>query len=574
MLQEQEAELNEMKSQFFTNVSHDFRTPLTLIAAPVDSLLYKYDDPDTVKDLRLIKNSAERLKTLIDELLEIDRLEKGNLPLRTRELNIVDVVLNTTLYMEKIAARKKQTLSCISSTQEIQLFIDRPKIERVLINLISNACKYTPIGGKITVSIDRKPAGALPESNLKYIDIAVSDDGPGMAQQEAERIFDRFYQGSSNKDQTEIGSGIGLSLAKNLAELHHGKIALATEEGQGSTFTISLPVGKAHLKEEEILPDLDPATEIPEIVIEEPLEPALSTRNNGQIMPKPALPELPNPEQPLVLIVEDFEDLRVFMRDSFSASFRVDVASDGLEGLNKARERIPDLIISDVMMPKMSGLEMCRALKQDQKTRHVPLILLTAKTTENERIEGLSVGADAYVPKPFNWQALKSQANNLVETRRAMIEQIRKDHQLFPLDQDLSSQDKQFFDKVVGIIIGNISNGNFQNTDLAKAVGYTRQNLSLKIKKLTGMPTNELISQIRLQRAAEMLKQNTGNVSEIALEVGYKLAGLFCQTVSRTLRKIPQRIHEKRLIYRPAPVLIPIVRALFPFLHKHFIFPN
>ncbi len=533
-LMEKEAEMNELKSQFFTNVSHDFRTPLTLISAPVEKLLRKHKDPDTLKDLRRIKDSAERLESLIDALMHIDKLEKGNVPLKTRRLNIVDLVMNTTFYMEDAAGRKQQTISCRSEKPDIAVYIDRAKVERILVNLIGNACKYTPNGGEITVTISNqspstKKNGKITTGDLEFINIAVKDNGPGLTPEEAARIFDRFYQGSNNKDQVEIGSGIGLSLAQGLAELHHGKITLETEPGKGSEFTLSLPLGKAHLSVEEILEDPEPDQEFPGKPSTNGPEEAFQLIPNGHTAEISSNGKAANPDRPLVLIVEDFEDLRHFMQDNFSTEFQVDVAADGLEGLTKAQETVPDLIISDVMMPKMSGLQMCRELKQDQKTRHVPLILLTARTTNDEKLQGLSVGADAYIPKPFDLQELRAQAANLIKTRRAMVEYIRKDHLLFPDNGNISSHEQEFMDRVVDIIIGNLSNGNFQNSDLAEAVGYTRQNLSLKIKKLTGVPTNEFISEIRLKRATQLLKKKSMNISEIALEVGYNSPAYFAK---------------------------------------------
>ena len=508
-------EVDEIKSRFFTNISHEFRTPLTLILGPVKQAIDKIKDEKTKDDLSIAHKNANKLLGLVNQLLDISKLESGNMKLQTHPLNFAALLKALTLSFASYAERKRITLKFNSSDDEIIVYADKDKIEKIFTNILSNAFKFTPEGGKIEVTLSKEN---------KYLNAIISDTGIGIPKEKMSKIFDRFYQVDGSHTREQEGTGIGLALTKELVELHKGKIEVESEESKGTIVTVSIPLGKEHLKPEEIseereseyyehredkiIPDIDQKTEKKQKIDVELLS---------------------NESLPLLLIVEDNPDVRKYIKDNLMKEFRTIEAVDGEDGWNKSIEQMPDLIVSDVMMPKMDGFKLCEKLKTDERTSHIPVILLTAKAAKEDKLEGYGLGADEYLMKPFESVELKARIKNLLDQKKRLHEHFRKKG-IFELDQTkITSVDKKFLNKAFEIINQNISDPSFRVETFAEKLYVSKSLLRKKIVSLTGEPPVELVKRIRLQKAAELIEKKFGNLSEIALEVGFNNPAYFSE---------------------------------------------
>lgn len=549
-LQERE-ETDRLKSRFFANISHEFRTPLTLILGPAEKIISKFQDEEIQKQTGLIKRNANRLLGLINQLLDLSKLEAGKLRLETSLSNIVPFVKGITMSFELVAERKDISLRVKSSNDEIELYFDREKMTKILTNLLSNAFKFTPEGGTVIVSINFPTPKSPPRRGIKgvghngvhssFVEITISDSGAGIAEEEIPKLFDRFYQVDSSQTREHEGTGIGLALTKELVELHIGSIGVTSKKGEGTEFTIELPVGRGHLKDEEIVDHLDAEqtkdvilsfaeSEAKNLFVEEqiitdkkdsssPFEDAIAgqarlrmTENDSEI----------GEEKTIILVVEDNADVREFIKDSLGDEFKIEEASNGEQGVRKAEKIIPDLIISDIMMPKMDGNELTRILKNDEKTSHIPIILLTAKSEQESKLEGLKTGADAYLTKPFDTEELQIRINNLINIRRKLQEVYSKGKYLQrPTVNKLSSLDKRFMIKVMKIIEQHISEEEFSIEEFVKELDIGNMQMHRKLKALTGKSASRYIRSVRLARAKTMIEEKMGNISEIAYSVGF-----------------------------------------------------
>ena len=556
-------EVDDLKSRFFANISHEFRTPLTLILGPVKQIIERTKEEKTRDDLKVVHKSANKLLGLVNQLLDISKLESGNMKLQTIPQNIIPLLKALTLSFTSYAERKKINLKFNSAEEEIIVYIDKDKIEKIITNILSNAFKFTPEGGHIEVTVTRSIFSSAGHSHSEldsespneikklkrsaiggqldnYVEISIRDSGIGIPKEKLPKIFNRFYQVDGSHTREQEGTGIGLSLTKELIELHKGRIEVESEEGRGTTFKINITLGKEHLKPEEICEE--EKLKVYQIEkIELSLEEFFDRNETDKI--EIDLPE--KLELPLLLIIEDNSDVRNYIKNNLNQDYRILEAVDGEDGWNKSIQQIPDLIVSDVMMPKMDGFKLCEKLKTDERTSHIPVILLTAKAASSDKIEGFEIGADDYIMKPFEPNELKARVKNLIEQRKRIHEHIRK-LGIIELEQaSITSIDKKFLQKAFDIINQNMSDTTFGLESFAELLSISRSVLHRKITSLTGESPGELIRRIRLKRASQLIEQNFGNMSEISLEVGFSNPSQFARSFQKQFGISPSLYQQK-----------------------------
>jgi signal transduction histidine kinase/ligand-binding sensor domain-containing protein/DNA-binding response OmpR family regulator len=503
-------EVDGMKSRFFANISHEFRTPLTLIFGPAKDIIDETSESKTKQNAGIIKRNASRLYGLVNQLLDLSKLEAGKMTLEASEQNIIPLLKGLVLSFTSLAERKKITLQLNTIEENLNVYIDKDKVEKIITNLLSNAFKFTPEGGKIDFTVEKM---------IKDVEIRITDDGAGIPEERIDKIFDRFFQVDGSHTRKGEGTGIGLALTKELVELHKGKIKVESKEGEGTTFTVLLPLGKDHLKPEEIVEKetkevAEVITEITELIPDE--------ENRKE---KIDIDLLLDTEKPLLLIVEDNSDVRKYIISHLEDDYRIQEAVDGEDGLGQALKNIPDLIISDVMMPKMDGFELCNELKTDEKTSHIPIIMLTAKATSKDKIEGYETGADEYIMKPFDAAELKVRIKNLIEIRRKLQEKFSSED--FVIPKELSSIDEEFMKRVLQVINEHISEEEFSIEELSKEAAMSRKHLHRKLKALSGKSPSQFIRSIKLSKARGLIKEKRGTISEISFMVGFRSPAYF-----------------------------------------------
>lgn len=465
-----------------------------------------------------------------------------------------------------LADRKEILLDVHTDVEQVEVYFDREKLEKIIINLLSNAFKFTPDHGEITVSLALSPlprqtgGQASPDQGEgPGVRISVRDTGIGIPREKLSHIFDRFYQVDSSTTRAREGTGIGLALVKDLVELHHGTITVTSEPGRGSEFVVSLPLGKAHLKPEEIVNDttanviLSPGASVGLARDEEsdiPGHTDLETRSGegSSVGESEILRSAQNDNddgKPILLVIEDNTDVREYIKTYLVPAYTVLEARDGAEGVEKAKEAIPDLIISDVMMPKIEGYEVCRRLKKDEKTSHVPIILLTAKAAKEDKIGGLGIGADDYLIKPFDSEELLVRVKNLIDSRRKLKEKFGKELVTLAPDQiTVAPADEAFITKLKSIIEGKLGNVTFGSDELASHADLTLRQLQRKLKGITDMTPNEFIRSYRLHRAMDLLQKSTSTVSEIAYAVGFGSHAYFTKCFQEQFGTTPSEVRK------------------------------
>ena len=514
------AELDEMKSRFFANISHEFRTPLTLILGPVKQIKEYNNDPKTLSLLGGMETNANRLLKLINQILDLAKLEAKKMKLHASERNFIPHLKGIVHSYESLAKQKGTELSLSSSTDKLLLYYDSEKMESVLYNLISNALKFTPKGGRVSIELIE---------NRSTIELYIRDTGVGIAADRLDKIFDRFFQDESSGETRFDGSGIGLAIVKELVHLHHGKISVDSEPGAGTIFLLELPLGKGHLEPREIVKrwSSNELSSVPDIDIVDKIQTSKT--------PESTIPE----DAPQILLIEDNYDVRAYIRQYLDRDFHVMEAEDGIEGIKKARTHNPDIIISDVMMPKKNGYEVCHILKSDIRTSHIPIILLTAKAAQEEKLEGLETGADDYLVKPFESRELVIRIQNLIRLRQKLRERFASAISLKPSEVVTNSLDQIFLDKAMKTVEMNIQNDKFNIDMLAKELNMSKPNLNRKLRALLHQSTNQFIQSIRLQRAAQLLGENAGTVSEIAFQTGFSGTAYFVKCFKETYGTTP-----------------------------------
>lgn len=525
-LLKREHELHQMKLGFFTNVSHEIRTPLTLILAPLERLIHHTMHLPLNKELVQIKNNADRLLRLVTELMDFRKAESGFMKLLISKNDIVSFTRNIFTSFQDMAKQKQIHYQMDTNVKESWIYFDKIQLEKVLFNLLSNAFKFTPNGGEIGVQIQ---AGA------EHLQISVTDNGPGISPEEQKKLFTNFYQ-VQDLDRYHIGSGVGLALSKNIMELHKGTISLKSETLLAhpkakalTTFTIRLLIGKKHFDEKQVsFTHSDGAAEPmlyrPDETL--PIDAAITLKKQTE-------------KRHTILVVEDNAELRQFMVQTLAETYHIIEAQDGQEALQMAFNSLPDLVISDVMMPTMDGLDFCRYLKSDERSNHIPVILLTARAAYNHHVNGLKTGADIYMVKPFGIELLQLNVTNLLANRITLREKYMQMVKLEPSNQPIDNVDKVFLDKLIRIIEEEMENSSFDIPLLADKIGMSQPVLYKKIRALTDMSVNEFIKSIRLKRAAQLLNQKTLTIAEVAYTVGFSDRKYFSKEFKKQFGKAP-----------------------------------
>ena len=539
-------EMDQLKSRFFANISHEFRTPLTLILGPIKKVVEQTREVDTKKELNVVQRNANRLYELVNQLLDISKLEAGKMELKTKHVDIIPLLKGLVLSFVSLAETKKLELHFNSFVKTLHLFVDVDKLGKIINNLLSNAIKFTNKGGKVEVDINKKG---------NSVEIKISDTGVGISQERLDKIFDRFYQVDDNQTREFEGTGIGLSLTKELVELHKGEIIVESEEGSlsadlsadeagkagGTTFIVTLPLGKDHLKAHEIVEKYDVEPErFSKLEVNEPE--TNSDLNNDKV----EVDLMMVSDKPILHIVEDNTDVRNYIKGYFEIDYTLIESADGREGLEKSLHYIPDIIISDVMMPKMDGFELLEKLKTDEKTSHIPVVLLTAKASDQDKIEGLQIGADDYMMKPFDAEELQVRIRNLCEQRKRLREHFKKEGIFEIRDEKITSLDKQFLKNAVKIINSNLSDDSFSVEVFAEKIAMSRSQLHRKLIAVIDESPGDLIRRIRMTTATKLIEQKFGNISEIALEVGYNNPANFTRSFTKQFGVSPSEYQNSK----------------------------
>lgn len=519
-------ELNDIKSQFFANISHEFRTPLTLITSPIlnlqERLINTTDENISVKrsHLEMIQRNAFRLQNLVDQILDLSKIDSGYMTLNLSYGDVMRFVKMLTFSFESLAERKEINFNVEFTPDTLMGYMDEDKVEKILVNLLSNAFKYTHNRGSISVKT------AVENQHLIF---SIQDSGMGMTQEQLSHIFDRFYQVDNNQ-----GAGIGLALVHELTNLYGGNITATSIEKEGSKFTVRLPFQKSDFQKEGVVIFDD-------VPSSDSTSPTLSTSHLSVDYDYHEVSES-SATAPLLLVVEDNDELRAFIAETMSVHFRVIQAENGEVGESIATTEIPDIIISDVMMPRKDGLELCKAIKQNEKTSHIPVILLTAKAGDQPKIQGLETGADDYLTKPFSGQELKIRSLNLVHQRRLLKEKFGSPNTVEDDKMRLPAIDQAFLEKVYQTINEELDNEHFSVEDLAHKVAFSRSQLHRKLKAIIDLSPTEVIRNHRLDLAFDMLKKGEGNVSEIAHRVGYSNLSYFTKSFKQKFNKLPSEV--------------------------------
>ena len=520
-------EIDTMKSRFFTNISHEFRTPLTLILGPANKIKTECNDENLTKQAGLIHRNANRLLELINQLLDLSKIETGQLKLSASKENLASFVRGLSMTFESIAEKKDIRFKVELQKEKIEAYFDKDKMEKILINVLFNAFKFTMEGGEITVS--------LTETNQNTVKILVHDTGIGISKKDLPKLFNRFYQVDSSHTREHEGTGIGLALTKELVELHKGKITIDSQEGEWTEVTIELPLGKEHLNEDQIVKQEELELEEREIIVDDFVSDKIVDEDLEGLAA----------EKNIVLVVEDNPDVREYIRDALFHEFNIAEAVNGEQGLRKAEKIIPDLIVSDVMMPKMDGIEMLKQIKNDTKTSHIPVILLTAKSEQTDKLEGLGIGAEAYLTKPFDIKELLVRIKSLIEQRHKLQMIFSKGDVVFKREEKkLSKLDEKFMNKVIDVINTHISEEEFSIEQFGKEAGMSRSQIHRKLKALTGKSPSLYLRSVRLSRAKQMIQAREANISEIAYRVGFSSPAYFSRCFKEEFGYPPSEPHD------------------------------
>ena len=523
-------EATDAKFNFFTNISHELRTPLTLILGPLEDILSSPKLHFTIKyNLDLIHRNTMHLLRLINQLMDFRKIEEKKMRLIATENDISEFVRDIANNFQEIARKKSISFNITSKTRDLKVWFDVNMLDKVLFNLLSNAFKFTNDHGTINVTVEENPL------NGKAL-IKVEDSGIGMSQDEIDHAFELFYQGNRANFK---GTGLGLSLSKELITLHHGDIDIKSEKWKGATFTISLPIGTAHMNENERLAERPPLVnssyeDVKTYITE--IEP---------ILPEKEITGGAHPEYS-ILLVEDNEDLRTFLKRRLGSQYELHEAKNALTGIELAYNIIPDLIISDIILPGHDGLHVIETLKQDIRTSHIPIILLTAKGSMEDQIKGIKLKADAFIVKPFNLEYLEETIKNLLNNRSVLREHYTSELPTESRSNSSTKIDRKFINEFIAIVENNLSNENFSVEDIYKEIGISRVQLYRKVKALIGYNVNDYILTVRLQKAKFLLADMQLSISEVAFKVGFSTQAYFSTVFKSKFGCTPSEYREKR----------------------------
>jgi signal transduction histidine kinase/DNA-binding response OmpR family regulator len=541
---DQSEEIMAMKTRLLSHITHEFLTPLNLIITPLEQMLAKSRSQEQKKTFSLMYRNSQRLLLLISQILELLKLESMKLKLKASQQDLILFLKGITASFELLAEQKEVALIFHTDKENIPLYFDPDKLAEVICNLIMNSLKYTPPGGQISIRVSDSQ---LPSDS---VEILVHNTGPEITMDQTTRIFDRFYQLSERMEHFIKGLGIGLFLAREYIHLHHGTIQVNSAPGQGTEFVIRLPRGKAHLKSDEIEePAVSTKVKDTGSKISERYAYMVRLEREEQEKNQPESGCIPTDEKEIqdrdiVLLVEDNTDMRSFIHTLLTEeNFMVVEATNGRQGIDMAKEIIPDLIISDIMMPDVDGYQLCRELKQDIKTSHVPIILLSVKYTKTEITRGLETGADDYITKPFNMEILLTRVRNLINQRRQLQQRIQWETVMHSSELGLSSLDNTLLKTIQKTIDKNLSDPDFGLEQLADALYMSRASLNRKVKTLTGQSPNKFIQSYRLRRSLDLLKANAGNVTEVAFQVGFSSSAYFTKCFKEKFKRLPSEFN-------------------------------
>jgi len=537
---EKNNEIYQSKIRFFINLAHEFKTPLTLIISPLEKLIKQDKSLDTSKRIKLtelVYRNAQILSKLVNQVMDLRRIDAGNVKLMTQETDIVSFLNELSKYFNDYAQNHGISFSFNSTHKSLSVWLDHDKVEKIFLNILSNAFKYTPDGNSVEVSIKVIGNSALPSDKthaaVEFAAVEITDTGKGIAPEHIDKIFERFFQVSDSQIANPTSSGIGLSIVKEYVEMHKGFIQIESQPGHGTSLTIILPLGDDHLQTDEKIskPPIKQKTNL------------LRPNTNGILRTVNNIHDAEKAIQ--VLVVEDNYELRNYIVDSLNEEFDVYEAGDGEEGLKIAKDVLPKLIISDVMMPKMNGFELCRAIKSDINISHIPIILLTVLDSSENKIEGFDEGADDYLNKPFDIEVLKSRIRNIISVR----EKIKKRY-LTELDPDVkclahNNTDRNFIKKAKEIMQKNLDDIEFSAEDFAREIGMSRSNLHIKMRALFNQSTTEFVRTYRLKEALKLLSTNNYNVSEVAYMVGFNTVSYFNRCFKKSYNITPSEYVEK-----------------------------
>ncbi|NSW95902.1 MAG: response regulator, partial [Bacteroidales bacterium] len=511
-------EIDRIKTSFFTDISHEIRTPLSLIIDPLEKISRELVTDEKLQHvIDIMRRNGQRLMRLVNQLLDISKLDAGRMKIILSEQDIIKS-LRILVYEFLSLAESKQIKYIVEIPDEkITVWFDRDKTEKIISNLLSNAFKFTPSGGQVNciIKIINKK-GQLPK---QYLEVKVIDTGKGIKKEELSKIFDRFYRIEERIETDVPGTGIGLSLVNEFVQILHGEIKVNSTPGVGSEFIVTLPLGRDHLQPDEyILSESSPA------VVKSEISGASQDKHQQK-------PEIVTGEHRLrILVIEDNADLRDYLKESLSDEYDIVTSGNGREGINTAYTMIPDIIITDIMMPDIDGIQVCYQIKNDERTSHIPVLMLTAKTTWDDKLKGLKSGADGYIFKPFNMEELRLQISNILTLRENIIRRYSNIRSFITGEAEIKTVDDIFMDKLIKLINKHISDFDFDVAHLREAFGMSRMHLFRKIKALTGQAPVNLIRNIRLEKSVDLLQQHKGNITEIANSVCFSNPSYFART--------------------------------------------
>lgn len=534
-------EIQNLKLEFFTNISHEFKTPLTLIKGPLDFLQKRGLDveKDTYKEqLNLMQKNTNYLLRLVNQLLDFRRVNQGQARLTLREGDIVSFVKELCEPFQFLVQKKNITFQFQPEQTSVLAWFDKDVLEKVINNLLSNAYKFTPVNGKITLH--------LVEKNER-IAISVLDTGTGISKTQMPKIFKRYYTKKDKNENNPKGIGIGLAYAKTLMELHQGAINVTSETGKGAEFRVEFPKAKKAYENEVKIIDEEEVKEVLQeldMIVSETEE--LPEQKPVKKKTKKRVPKILGNDLPVLLVVDDNEDIRKFIRLSLQEQYKIYEAENGLEGFEIAIKIIPNIIITDLVMHVMDGLELCEKLKTTVTTSHIPVLILTAKLSHETELKGLKNGADDYIKKPFEIEHLELKLKNIIEKRQLLRKRYSREVNLKPVEFSETTADERFLKQVVEIIDKNMSNTEFSVDMLVKAIGQSRSNLYLKIKDITGMSSTEFIRSVRLKRAMELFNSTDLPVKEVMYKTGFSTASYFSKCFKRQYGEKPSDYLNKK----------------------------
>ena len=534
-------EINQMKLRLFTNISHDFRTPLTLIIGPLERMLHKnIGTPYIQRQHEIMHRNASVLLQLINQLLDFRKSESGHLRLAVSKMNIVPFVENIKVSFDEVARLRGIDFQFHTEEKVIELWFDKMNFKKVIYNLLSNAFKFTPENGQITISLSKVSKKKMKLTSTEFLKLVVKDSGKGVPKDNLKFIFNRFYQ-LGQDDMTRSGTGIGLALTKSIVKLHKGSIRAKSNDGDGTSFIALLPLGNSHVSDMDIAVDEDTTSGLfyfssPNYMIKDVVPEELDEDHEEHVGSSSGV---------TILIVEDNIEVRLFIKSIFELDYDILEAEHGEIAIEIANNHKVDLIISDVMMPKMDGIEMCRQIKSNIMTSHIPVLLLTAKTSESAQKQGFETGADAYVTKPFDANMLEMRVNNLLKTRQSLIEKFKKDLILEPTKPEVVSQDEVFLQKAITLVETHINNSEYSINDFVIEMGMSRSALYRKLKALTDQSITEFIRTIKLKRAGQLILQTQLNISEIAFDLGFNDLKHFRKSFQKLFDELPSEYRTK-----------------------------